>query len=137
MATSTVNYLGNLRTEATHNQSGTIITTDAPLDNQGLGEKFSPTDLVATALASCAMTIMGIAAKNHAIPFTKVQANVIKIMGSEPRRISEVKVHFTIEDVLTDKQKKIIENAALTCPVAKSLSEELIQTLTFVYTTAN
>ncbi len=134
MATSRVNYIGNLRTEAEHLQSGAIITTDAPTDNNGKGERFSPTDLVATALASCGMTIMGIAANTHSIPFTTVSAEVEKIMAANPRRIDTVKITFTIGDPLDDKQKKILENAAETCPVAKSLREDLKQELTFVYT---
>ncbi|MES2627537.1 MAG: OsmC family protein [Bacteroidota bacterium] len=134
MPTSTVTYLGQLRTEAQHIQSGTVINTDAPVDNKGKGEKFSPTDLVATALASCAMTLMGIAADTHAIPYTDVNASVEKIMAANPRRIDAIKIVFTIGDKLDDKQKKILENAAETCPVAKSLSHDLKQELNFVYT---
>ncbi len=136
MATSRVIYKGNLRTEAEHIQSGSQITTDAPVDNNGKGERFSPTDLVATALASCAMTIMGIAAATHSIPYTDVNAEVEKIMAANPRRIDAIKIRFTIGDKLDDKQKKILENAAETCPVAKSLSEGLTQELSFVYTAA-
>lgn len=134
MATSKVKYLGDLRTEAEHVQSGTKIMTDAPVDNNGKGEKFSPTDIVATALASCALTIMGIAARTHEIPFNEVESEIEKIMAANPRRIDAIKVKFTIGDKLDDKQKKILETAALTCPVAKSLSADLTQDMSFVYT---
>lgn len=134
MPTSTVQYLGQLRTEAEHIQSGSKFMTDAPVDNNGKGERFSPTDIVATALASCAMTIMGIAANTHGISLTDLNAEVEKIMTANPRRIDTIKVNFTIGDKLDDKQKKILENAAETCPVAKSLSADLKQELSFTYT---
>lgn len=134
MAISTVSYMNNLRTEAVHNQSGTIVLTDAPLDNNGKGEKFSPTDLVSTALASCAITIMGITAANHDISFTKAEAEVEKVMTANPRRIDTVKIKFTIGDKLDDKQKSILENAAKACPVAKSLHSDLKQEFSFIYT---
>ncbi|HNG89903.1 MAG TPA: hypothetical protein PK858_06850, partial [Saprospiraceae bacterium] len=88
--TSTVEYLGELRTEATHLYSGTKIITDAPLDNQGRAEAFSPTDLCATSLASCMMTIMGISARNHDLEMTGAKAEITKIMASDPRRIARV-----------------------------------------------
>lgn len=133
MATSKVIYLGNLRTQSTHLQSGHQVESDAPVDNQGKGERFSPTDIVANALASCAMTIMGIAANNHSIPFNEVSAEVEKIMAANPRRIDTVNVRFVIGDKLDDKQKAILENAARTCPVAKSLSTDLVQDMSFDY----
>ena len=134
MATATVKYLGNLRTEMQHLKSDSVIMTDAPVDNNGKGELFSPTDLVASALASCAITVMGIAANTHNIPFTQVSAEVEKIMESNPRRIGAVKIKFTIGDVLDDKQKRMLEHTAHTCPVAKSLSAELKQEVEFIYT---
>lgn len=135
MITSKVTYLGELRTEATHLQSNTTIHTDAPKDNHGKGEMFSPTDLVATALASCMISIMGIVAMKEGI--TKVDgtvAEVTKVMFAEPRRIGEIhiKISFPKKDY-TDKEKKIYENAALTCPVAKSLHPDLKQVIEFVW----
>lgn len=135
MATSKVTYLGELRTEATHLQSNTNIYTDAPKDNHGKGEMFSPTDLVATALASCMISIMGIVAMKEGI--TKVDgttAQVTKIMYAEPRRIGEIHVTITFpKGNYTDKEKKIYEHAAHTCPVAKSLHPDLKQVIEFVW----
>ncbi|SMO40892.1 OsmC family protein [Solitalea koreensis] len=132
MATSKTIYKGDLRTEATHLQSGTTIVTDAPTDNNGKGEAFSPTDLVATALGSCAMTIMGIVANRENIDLAGTAFDVTKIMGTEPRRITEVHVNFNFPQLnIDDRQRKLLENAALTCPVAKSLSPELLQTIKF------
>ncbi len=133
MATSKIVYQGELRTEATHLQSNNSIFTDAPTDNNGKGENYSPTDLVATALASCAMTIMGIVANNHNILFKNATAEVVKIMGTEPRRIVEVKVGFTLDAQLNQKERSILENAAKTCPVAKSLHQDIIQNISFNY----
>lgn len=134
MITAKTKYLGKLRSEATHLRSGDIITMDAPLDNQGKGEAFSPTDLVATALASCMITIVGIAANNHNFNIDGTQMEITKIMASDPRRISEVKIDFVLPaNNYSLKQKKIIENAALTCPVAKSLHPDLKQTINFKY----
>jgi putative redox protein len=133
--TSKVTYLGQLRTEATHLQSNTTIYTDAPKDNHGKGEMFSPTDLVATALGSCMVSIMGIVAMKDGItPIDGTVAEVTKIMYPEPRRIGEihVKIIFPKKD-FTDKEKKIYENAAFTCPVAKSLHPDLKQVIEFVW----
>ncbi len=135
MITSKVTYLGELRTEATHLQSNTTIYTDAPKDNHGKGEAFSPTDLVATALASCMISIMGIVAMKEGI--TKVDgtiAEVTKIMYAEPRRIGEIHVKLTFpKGNYTDKEKKIYEHAAHTCPVAKSLHPDLKQVIEFIW----
>lgn len=135
MITSKVTYLGDLRTEATHLQSNTTIYTDAPKDNHGKGEMFSPTDLVATALASCMISIMGIVAMKESI--TKVDgtvAEVTKVMYAEPRRIGEIHITITFpKNGYSDKEKKIYENAALTCPVAKSLHPDLKQVIEFVW----
>lgn len=134
MSTSEVTYLGELRTKAIHTGSGTQIISDAPLDNQGKGEAFSPTDLTATSLASCMMTIMGITARRDAMEIEGTKAIVKKIMGTEPRRIIEIIVELKITDKgLSDKQKKILENSALTCPVAKSLHPDIKQTISFEY----
>ena len=133
MATSKVLYNGGLRTTATHLQSSTAIITDAPLDNQGKGEAFSPTDLTATSLAACMFTIMGIAARTHEIDIDDASAEVTKVMGTEPRRITEIHVDFTFpkKDSYSDKQKKILENAALTCPVNQSLHPDIKRSINF------
>ncbi len=133
--TSKVTYLGQLRTEATHLQSNTTIHTDAPKDNHGKGEMFSPTDLVATALASCMISIMGIVAMKEGItPVDGTVAEVTKIMYAEPRRIGEIHIKITFpKKEFTDKEKKIYENAAYTCPVAKSLHPDLKQVIEFIW----
>ena len=132
--TSQIIYKGNLRTQATHLQSSTIIETDAPKDNHGLGEKFSPTDLVATALGSCMLSIMGIAANTHHINIENTQVDIEKIMIADPmRRIGEIKVqfHFGKDKIFTEKEKTILEKAALTCPVFLSLHEKVIKSVQF------
>ena len=132
--TSKITYLGELRTEAVHLQSGNIIITDAPTDNQGKGEAFSPTDLCATALASCMLTIMGISARNHDIQIEGTTATVHKIMAANPRRIEaiEINIHFPIKP-FTDLQKKVLETAGRTCPVALSLHENIEQRINFIW----
>jgi len=133
MQTASIIYNGELRTTATHLKSGTVIETDAPVDNNGKGERFSPPDLVAAALGSCMLTIMGIKAResNWAIDGTKV--SVLKIMGTEPRRITGVNVVFDFPagHNLGEKERTILERAALNCPVAKSVHPELVQDVTF------
>jgi uncharacterized OsmC-like protein len=131
--TSQIIYKGDLRTEATHLQSGTVIETDAPVDNQGKGERFSPTDLVATALGNCMLTIMGIKARDMNIDLTGTTIDITKIMVADPRRIGTIKVVFQFPASLEiiEKDRTILERAALTCPVAKSLSSELVQEVTF------
>lgn len=131
--TSSILYKGQLRTQATHVQSGTSIETDAPTDNQGKAERFSPTDLVATALGSCMMTIMGIKARDIQIDLEGVKMDIQKHMKSDPRRIGAVDVtfHFPPHLQLDVKQKAILQNAALTCPVAKSLHTDIEQHVVF------
>ncbi|MFY7880215.1 MAG: OsmC family protein [Lacibacter sp.] len=131
--TSKIEYEGSLRTVATHLQSGTTIETDAPVDNQGKGERFSPTDLVATALGSCMLTIMGIKARDMDIDIKGVTIEVQKNMKADPRRIGSVDLvfHFPQSIQLDEKQKTILRNAALTCPVAKSLHPDLEQNVVF------
>lgn len=133
MLTSSVKYKGELRTEATHLQSGNVILTDAPKDNHGKGEAFSPTDLVATALASCMMSIMGILAKKEGMTsIDGATADVTKVMYAEPRRIGEIHIKITFpKNTYTEKERKIYEHAAHTCPVAKSLHPDLKQVITF------
>lgn len=130
--TSSVEYLGSLQTKATHIKSGDTFITDPPVDNNGKGEAFSPTDIVATSLASCAMTIMGMAANNHGIDIDGTTAEVSKHMAADPRRIVGIDVHFIMPSKeYSSKEKSILEHAALTCPVAKSLHPDLSQNLTF------
>ncbi len=125
-------YLGGLRTSSVHQRSGQLIITDAPPDNNGRGEAFSPTDLMSTSLACCMMTIMGIVANRHNINLDGMKADVSKIMGTEPRRVTEIVVALSVPGKdLTDKDKQILENAAYTCPVAKSLHPDLKQTVSF------
>lgn len=131
--TSSVEYLGNLRTTATHLASEKIIITDAPVDNHGKGEAFSPTDLVATALASCLITIMGIKAKNLEVEIDGTKAEVTKVMGTEPRRIVEVKIDVFFPKSFDEKTQKILEKAGLTCPIANSLHPDLNQRIRFIW----
>jgi putative redox protein len=124
MATSHVTYLGNLRTECTHLASGTKILTDAPIDNKGKGEQFSPTDLVASSFASCMITIMGIYCQEHEIPFQHAEAKVHKIMESNPRRIGKILIELDLSQNNWDEKttQKVIA-AGKACPVAKTLSD--------------
>ena len=131
--TSKVTYLGGLRTEAQHLASQEIIITDAPKDNQGKGEAFSPTDLVATALASCMITIMGIKARDLGIDLTGTQAEITKIMGTEPRRISALHIQLTFNSSFDSKTQTLLERAALTCPVAHSLHPDIRQEVLFIW----
>ena len=131
--TSQIIYKGELRTEAKHLQSGTVIETDAPTDNQGKGEKFSPTDLLATSLGNCMMTIMGIKARDMKLNLADTKIDIAKIMKADPRRVSGINVefHFPENLQLDDKQKAILENAALTCPVAKSIHPDIEMNVKF------
>lgn len=131
--TSELLYEGDLRCKAIHKKSGTLISTDAPIDNNGRGESFSPTDLVATALGGCMLTIMGIAARNHDIDIKGARAEVTKTMASDPRRISKLEVNIYLPKQYTDKEKKILEAAAHGCPVSQSLSADLEEVLTINY----
>jgi putative redox protein len=135
MATSTVTYLGELRTEAKHIQSGNTLITDAPTDNHGKGEAFSPTDLMATSLANCMLTVMGIKANTDGMTsIDGTKAEVTKIMYAEPRRVGEIHIKLSFpKNNFTDKEKKIYENTAHTCPVAKSLHPDLKQVLEFIW----
>ncbi|WP_347053093.1 OsmC family protein [Flavobacterium olei] len=129
--TSKVTYLGDLRTKSIHVQSGSEIISDAPLDNNGKGEAFSPTDTVANALASCMMTIMGIKARDLEVDFVGSTAEVTKIMNAEPRRIGAIEVVFEMTGVAEQKSRTILERAAMTCPVFLSLSSEIEKKITF------
>lgn len=133
--TATVQYLGDLRTEATHLLSGRTILTDAPPDNQGKGEAFSPTDLCATSLATCMLTLMGISARRHGLAdITGASAEVTKVMAADPRRIARIEINFAMPaHGYTAAQRQILETAARTCPVHFSLSEGLEEVLAFVW----
>lgn len=136
MPTSKIVYLGDLRTQATHLQSNETIITDAPVDNNGKGEAFSPTDLAATSLGSCAMTIMGIMAKREGVDFAGSEIEVTKIMSSEaPRRIAKVIVDFTMKtpEALTEEIKAKYVRAAHTCPVTLSLHPDIEQVFNFTW----
>ena len=131
----TVTYQGSLRNQATHLRSGNTLTTDAPLDNNGKGEAFSPTDLLCTSLATCMITLMGITAESKGIAIGNITADIEKVMASNPRRVSEIHIAIQIPNLnYSDREKTIIEQAALTCPVAKSLNPEILQKVHFHYT---
>ena len=131
--TSSIIYAGELRTVATHLQSGSVIETDPPVDNQGKGERFSPTDLVATALGSCMVTIMGIKARDMAVDLRGMQVSIQKIMKADPRRIAGIDLTFEFPDGLQvdEKQKTILERAANTCPVMFSIHPDIGVNVTF------
>jgi putative redox protein len=132
MVSMTGFYQGELRTELTHLRSGNKIITDAPPDNNGKGEAFSPTDLACAALSSCMMTLMGILARREGIDLAGLRSEIVKIMDNNPRKIAEIQITFThVNLVATDVQKEKLKHAALTCPVALSLSENIKQTVTF------
>lgn len=129
---ATAEYLGQLRTQAIHLRSGNTVITDAPIDNMGKGEAFSPTDLVCAALSSCMMTIMGQVAEREAIDLKGLKTEIVKVMSNNPRKIAEIEITFSHPDlVATEIQKQKLMNAARTCPVALSLSEDLKQTVIF------
>ena len=133
MATSIVRYLGELRCSSMHMQSGTEILTDAPTDNQGKGEAFSPTDLVANSLATCMITIMAIKARDLDIELKGTTAEVIKVMAAEPRRISEIHIHFEMNLTADAKTKIILERTAITCPVHHSLHPDIKKVISFTW----
>lgn len=132
--TSQIIYLGELRNELTHLASGQSFNTDAPLDNNGKGQAFSPTDLTATSLGACMLTVMGIKAAEMEVDISDTKAEIIKIMAAEPRRISGIKVVLTFpEKLYEEKTRKILEHTALTCPVAKSLHPDIEQDIHFIW----
>ena len=129
---ATAEYMGDLRTKMVHLKSGNTINTDAPIDNQGKGEAFSPTDLVSAALSSCMITIMGQIANRENIDLKGLKSEIVKVMASNPRKIAEIKIAFSHPNLkATDVQKQKLINGANTCPVALSLSESIKQTVTF------
>ena len=145
MATIQTLYLGDLRTEITHVQSGNRVITDAPTDNNGKGEYISPTDyvppkiptdMVAAALGSCMLTLMGIAARRLEIDLKGTRVEIQKVMAAEPRRIAEIRLDFYLPGDYSDKDKKILQGAAETCPVGKSLHPDIRQAVTWHYGSA-
>ena len=126
-------YEGDLRTRATHLDSGSEIVTDAPIDNQGKGEKFSPTDLVASALGSCMLTIMGITANVQNIDIEGTRVKVEKIMGQNPRKIAQINMEVIFNSPISNKHKIILERAAKCCPVAKTLDGNIKENIKFIY----
>ncbi|KOS07939.1 osmotically inducible protein OsmC [Flavobacterium akiainvivens] len=129
--TSKVTYLGDLRTSSVHTASGSEILSDAPVDNNGRGEAFSPTDTVANALASCMLTVMGIKARDMQVDLTGTTAEVTKTMQASPRKISGIKVVFNMKSNADDKARTILERTALTCPVHLSLHPDIEKDITF------
>lgn len=130
--TSRITYEGNLHTASIHLQSGTRITTDAPVDNHGLGTSFSPTDLVANALGCCMLTVMGIKARDMNVELAGTKVDITKVMAASPRKIGEIQVvfHFPRLD-LDEKTRIILERTARTCPVELSLNEDVKRTVIF------
>jgi uncharacterized OsmC-like protein len=132
MLTIKSRYQGDLRTEAVHLKSGNQLITDAPTDNNGKGEAFSPTDLVCASLASCMMTIMGIRAQKNSIYLRGLQADITKVMAHDPRKIAKIRISFSLESTNADeKQLQMLKDAALTCPVALSLNPDIQQDVSF------
>ncbi|WP_366182619.1 OsmC family protein [Flavobacterium ovatum] len=129
--TSKVTYLGDLRTSSIHLQSGTEIISDAPIDNNGKGEAFSPTDTVANALASCMFTIMGIKARDMQVDLASSTASVTKVMKAAPRMIAAIEIEFDMNVMVDDKTKTILERAAMTCPVFLSLHSDIEKKISF------
>jgi putative redox protein len=134
METAKTKYIGNLRTEIVHVRSGSVIITDAPVDNKGKGEYFSPTDMVAASLGSCILTIMGIAAREHDFSIDGATCKITKIMTESPRKIGEIKIEFDFTgNEYNDKQKKILNYCVRTCPVALSLNESVFQNVSLIF----
>ncbi|NAS12016.1 OsmC family protein [Poritiphilus flavus] len=129
--TSKVEYTGELRTKCTHVRSGNEFITDAPLDNNGLGQAFSPTDTVATALASCMLTVMGIKARGLDVDLTGSHAEITKHMASDPRRISGIEILLRLPSGISDKSKTILEHTANTCPVIQSIHPDIEKEIEF------
>lgn len=133
--TASITYNGDLRTTSVHVRSGNTIETDAPVDNKGKGERFSPTDLVTVALATCILTTLGIAGPVHDISIDGAECSVTKIMASDPRRISEIviEISFPKSGPYTEKQQSKIEHIAATCPVFLSLHPDVKKTISFIW----
>ena len=132
-STCKVTYKGELRTEIVHTASGSVALTDAPVDNHGRGELLSPTDMTCGSLAACMMTVMGIKAATMQLDLEGSRAEVFKTMTDSPRRIKEIKVKLYLPSKLEERERKVLEATALSCPVAKSLHPEIIQDVRFDY----
>lgn len=134
MATSKITYQGGLRTSSVHERSGDVIITDAPVDNKGQGAAFSPTDLLATSLGNCMLTIVGIAADEHQFDIKGATCEITKVMAEQPRRVAEIIAVLQFPaNGYTEKEQKIIERAAKTCPVFYSLHPDLKKTISFIF----
>lgn len=133
MATIKTEYLGSLRTRATHVKSGNALITDAPVDNQGKGEAFSPSDLLATALSSCMLTLMGIAAARRGISLEGTEVETTKVMAQDPRRVGrlEITIQYPSDLELSEEDRTVLERAAKTCPVYYSIHPDIEKILTF------
>lgn len=123
--TASITYKGNLRCEAEHLQSKSTIETDAPTDNRGKGERFSPTDLLCVSLATCMLTTMGIKASDMNVDITNAKAQVTKHMSSEPRRVAKIEVAVSLPSNINEKERIILERTANNCPVAKSIHPDI------------
>ncbi len=133
MFTSKVKYLGNLRTEAQHVRSGNTMITDAPVDNRGKGEYFSPTDSLATSLATCMITVMGIKSGDAGFELGDVEANVKKHMQNNPRRVGRIEIELHFANDYSEDERAILEDAAMNCPVALSLHPDIEQEVSFFF----
>jgi uncharacterized OsmC-like protein len=131
MTTSSIKYIHPLRTNATHNRSGNALITDAPIDNNGKGAYFSPTDLAATSLASCMFTMMGIYADQNNLELGEISCDLQKEMAANPRRIKAITINIDWKTTLPENEIQKLKNIALNCPVAKSLHPEIEQNVTF------
>lgn len=132
MITIKTKYLGNLRTESVHVKSSALLITDAPLDNSGKGESFSPTDLLATSLATCMITVMGISANQCGFELGEIDCEVTKVMAANPRRVSEIIINFNfLRGAFDEKQRQILIDSAYSCPVALSIHQDLKKTVNF------
>ena len=129
--TASISYQGNLRCEAFHLQSSSKIETDAPTDNRGKGERFSPTDLLCVSLATCMLTTMGIKANDMNIDLTHSRADVTKHMASDPRRVAKIEVYVTLPKEINEKERLILERSGNNCPVAKSIHPEIVLVLNY------
>lgn len=132
MTTMNTVYTGELRTQATHEVSGVTIITDAPIDNQGKGASFSPTDLMAASLGSCMLTIMGIEARDRGFNIDGTRITVVKKMAANPRRVHTIRITLNFPDIqYTQEQKEMLRHIGHTCPVALSLHPDVRQELDF------
>ena len=133
--TASVEYQGGLHTLATHLRSGNTLVTDAPVDNKGKGEAFSPTDLLAVSLLTCKLTTIAIVAQNRGLPDIKMAGTVNKIMADSPRRVAKLEVSIELfgSDVMDEQQRHVLEGAARTCPVAKSLHPDVTVEVQFAW----